>query len=223
MAFFGRGQCDDVRPVSYSQSVETLKIVFTDPDGNLSDRWLPDLLGQASYLINMPILKYHGIHPVSLGFKNHFGSLNNIIRGGADNLHEYINPKSSFYRPEYSPFVDLNNNVHIRDKTILVFGDALFGSRNGATQPPVPWNTFDSKAPNSLIMGIDPVAVDCVMVDLVNAEKNLGMEGAHDYLYCARDVGLGTCDGVRESPGGKPWIRNALDGYSTIDFIRLEI
>jgi hypothetical protein len=222
IVFLGRGQCDGVQPVSYSTRDATLKIVFNDPDGNLSDRWLPDLLGEASYLINIPILKHHGIHPVSLGFKNHFGSLNNIMRGGADNLHEYINPKGPYYRPEYSPFVDINKNVHIRRKTILVIGDAIYGSRNGATQTPVPWKTFNKKAPNSLIMGIDPVAVDCVMLDLVNAEKNMGMNGAYDYLYCAQDAGLGTCEGVRDSPGGKPWNRNPMDGYTEIDFIRLE-
>jgi uncharacterized protein (DUF362 family) len=198
-----------------------LKVVFTDPDGYLSDRWLPDLLAKASYLINLPIMKYHGIHPVSLGFKNHFGSLYNIVRGGVDNLHEYINPKGSHYHSAYSPLVDLNSNIHIRDKTILIIGDALFGSRDGATQVPVPWKTFNRGAPNSLIMGTDPVAVDCVMVDLVNAEKNMGMKGAYDYLYCAQDAGLGMCEGDKGSSGGKPWAEDPSTGYSTIDLIRL--
>ena len=36
-----------------------------------------DLLIAARYLINMPIMKKHGMAGVSLTFKNHFGSIDN--------------------------------------------------------------------------------------------------------------------------------------------------
>ncbi len=41
----------------------------------VTDRWLPDLLYQATYLIHMPIFKKHGTHPVTLGFKNHLRAI----------------------------------------------------------------------------------------------------------------------------------------------------
>jgi hypothetical protein len=218
VGFYGRGACGGVNQVAYSQTDPDLRIQFSDPGGHLSDRWLPDLLGEAAYLINMPILKYHGIHPVTLGFKNHFGSLNNIVRAGSDSLHEYINPTSGMYSAAYSPLVDIYSQSVIRDKTVLTVGDGLYGSLYGATQAPVRWSSFGDDAPSSLLLSVDPVAIDCVMTDLIRAERS-GMGSAYDYLFCAQDAGLGSCEGTRQSPGGDPWGR----GYDKLDYLNSQM
>jgi len=221
--FFGNPECSGVQPVVYSQSDQSLRLVFQDPGGHLSDRWLPDLLGQASYLINMPILKYHGISPVTLGFKNHFGSINNVMRAGSDNLHEFISPGSSLYEDDYSPLIDIYSNVNIYQKTVLTIGDGLYGARNGATTVPAPWNSFGNAAPQSLFFGVDPVAVDCVMADIVSAEQGVLGNSTYDYLCTAEAVNLGICEGTRSNPGGDPWQMPYGAGYVDIDYQRLAL
>ena len=216
---YGEG-CADAE-ATFDHVDESLRVSFAHPA--LSDRWLSDVLFQATYLINMPIMKYHGIHPVTLGFKNHFGCLDNIIRQGDDSLHWYIAPSDGRYRPDYSPLVDIYINPNIAGKTVLIVGDGLFGSKAGTTQPPSPWNTFGG-APNSLFFSRDPVAVDCVMADFIRIEREgAGMEGAYDYLFCAQEAGLGTCEGSRDDPGGDPWQTPYGSGYSGIEYVRVEL
>jgi hypothetical protein len=217
--FYGRGECDGVNPVSHGGH-PSLTIQFSDPHGNLSDRLLADVLYDATYLINMPILKEHGIHPVTLGFKNHFGSINSITRGGDDDPHCYINPSNALYSPTYSPMVDIFQNPNIKDKTILTVGDGLYGAFGATVAPPTSWNTFGD-APNSLLLAKDPVAVDCVMIDLLAAEGHAGY-GAYDYLFVAQDAELGICEGTRDNPGGDPWQTPYGSGYSKIDYKRIE-
>ena len=48
----------------------------------------------------------------------------------------------------------------------------------------VPWNTFGKQAADSLLFSRDPVAIDCVMCDLLRAEWGLN-EAAYDHLYLA--------------------------------------
>jgi Domain of unknown function (DUF362) len=59
--------------LGYSASA---KIHFNVPAGKpaITDRPICNALVNASYLINMPIMKKHGMAGVTLGYKNHFGS-----------------------------------------------------------------------------------------------------------------------------------------------------
>ena len=218
--FYGKGECNGVNPVSHGGH-SSLTVHFSDPHGNLSDRQLTDVLYNATYLINMPILKIHGIHPVSLGFKNHFGSINAIILGGNNDLHHYIMPSGDFYSPTYSPMVEMFQNTNIKDKTILTAGDALYGAFGAVIAPPTSWNTFGD-APNSLLFAKDPVAIDCVMIDLLVAEKGV-KDDAYDYLFVAHDAGLGVCEGTRSNPGGDPWQEPYGSGYSQIQYLRRDL
>jgi hypothetical protein len=162
---------------------------------------LTDLLVNATYLINMPIMKGHSLPGATATFKNHLGSI--LLPG---NLHNYIGIHESGYRPDYSPFVDLYNTPHIVNKTILTCGDGLFASRtyNGAPQV---WSTFDDQLPNSLYFAIDPVAIDCVIFDFLDAEFTLP-DASYDYLQLACEAGLGVFE------RGDPW----GSGYNLIDY-----
>jgi len=207
---------------TFNSNDPNAEVDFQHPD--LTNRRLTDVVVSADYLINMPIMKFHGIHPVTLGFKNHFGSLDNVIREGNDNLHWYIAPDDDRYSPAYSPMVDINANPHIADKTVLIVGEALFGAKSGTTQPPLPWDTFEGDAPNILFLSRDPVAVDCVMTDFVRIERNGNrMAGAYDYLFCAQEANLGTCEGTRDNPGGDPWQTPYGSGYSQIEYLRIDL
>lgn len=209
---------DCVNAATFDHIHASLEIQFSDPDDNLSNRWLPDLLYQATYVINMPILKAHGFHPVTLGFKNHFGSLDNISRGGNDNLHSYIEPPNPLYEPDYSPLVDIYSNPNIKDKTILTVGDGLFGATSAAGGAIQEWPKTFGDAANSLFFSTDPVAIDCVMCDILMAEWDLSYrDAAYDYMFVAQDAGLGVCEGDSSNPGGDPW----GSGYSQIDYVRV--
>jgi hypothetical protein len=198
----------------------SLRVSFSP--SSLNDRWLPDLLYETSYLINMPLLKKHSISPVTLGFKNHFGSIDDVTGDGdGDNLHRYIKPTSGLYDSDYSPFVDIYRNANIAGKTVLTIGDGLFGASD-AGEAPTRWSTFGNQSPNSLFFSGDPVAIDCVMCDFLRHEWGL-RSGAYDYLFVAQTEGLGVCEGTSNEPGGDPWEQPYGNGYSDIQYVRIDL
>jgi uncharacterized protein (DUF362 family) len=207
--FFDSQGCAD-ETATFDRVHASLQVAFSHPAVQ-TERWLTDLLYHATYLINMPLLKKHGFHPVTLGFKNHFGSVDPIRGDGDDNLHAHISPSSSVYSADHSPLVDINANPNIAGKTILTVADALFAAAS-ANGKPLPWETFGNHAPSSLLFSSDPVAIDCVMCDLLRAEWGLD-EAAYDYLRLAQEQGLGTFE------RGDPW----GSGYAGIEYVRVGV
>ncbi len=192
----------------------TDRIHFNTPVGgpNISDLPLCNVLVNAHYLINMPIVKVHPYTGVSLGFKNHFGSFDHC-----DQTHVYtpgcpadIYP--CYYTPSYSPLIDINSYPHIRNKTVLIVGDCLFGAWSDPTWKPLPWTTFGGGASNSLFFARDAVAVECVMADILAAETTL-LPQTDDYLRLAGQAGLGIYE------RGNPWGA----GYQDIEYLRVQI
>jgi hypothetical protein len=222
--FLGTGSCPGVIAPSHGKD-PSLTVQFNDPYGYVNDRQLADVLYDATYVINMPIIKRHGgdnANPVTLSFKNHFGSLNRITGSGNDDLHLYIDTSTSLYRTTYSPFVDIYSNTNIRDKTVLVLGDGLYGGTSWSSPPIQSWTIFEG-ACNSLFFGTDPVATDCVMADLIIAEELVSTPRAYDYLFCAEEAGLGVCEGTRDDPGGDPLQTPYGSGYDDIEYIRVDM
>jgi uncharacterized protein (DUF362 family) len=179
-----------------------------DPDAlvHFSDhtQQVTDVVVNASYLINMPIVKRHGFglnFGVTLSFKNHYGTIQT-----PSNLHENRSAR----------LVTLNSNAHIRDKTRLVVGDALFGHWETNGYKPKPWNnTFGNRygkgSPDSLFFATDPVAADSVMADILEAEAWINDE-PDEYMNLAEQQGLGVYE------RGDPW----GSGYSRIDFVKCD-
>jgi hypothetical protein len=163
-------------------------IHFNVPAGKpaISDRPICNVLAQADYLINVPIMKKHGMAGVTLGFKNHFGTFEHC-----DYAHWSVTLSGGDYTPDYNGLVDIYNNTHIRDKTILTVGDALYAARiNNYNEIPSPWPSFGNQSPNSLFFSTDPVAIDSVMVDFLDEEGGVP-DGSDDYLVLAAASGLG--------------------------------
>lgn len=192
------------------------QVTFYPPAGvAMPAEYVTDVLMDATYLINMPIMK--GAHPiagVTLGFKNHFGTINAC---GA--LHDYVDVvrQPAQYRSDYNPLVDLVRSPLIGGKTVLTIGDGLFAARQ-FSMPPVPWETFGGEVPNSLFFATDPVAVDCVMHDLLYAEPETSVvEGSSNYLRLAAEGGLGVFE------TGNPWAEPYGSGYTSLDYIRIDI
>jgi len=142
-----------------------------------------------------------------LGFKNHFGSLQQC-----DLLHWSVTLGDGNYTSNYNVLVDMFNNPHFKNKTVLTIGDGLFGARiNNWNEVPSPWASFDNHSPNSLFFSTDPVAIDCVMADFLDAETGVP-DRSDDYLKLANAAGLGTYE---------RW--DALQQYHTIDYQLIEL
>lgn len=196
-----------VRFYSWDEADFTVPVTFSRP--NIPEQYLASAVVDAAYLINMPIMKNHSITGVTLTFKNHFGTIHNCYA-----LHEYVDLSPG--NADYNPMVDIYLSPHIRDKTVLILGDGLFASKENTNTVPERWQTFGNEFPNSLFFATDPVAIDCVMYDLLNAEPYGVPEGADDLLRLAANAGLGT----REH--GDPWAQPWGAGYSQIDYVRIE-
>ena len=181
-------------------------VVFQPPAGVTMppQTFLDNVVVGCSYLINMPILKPHGIAGVSLTFKNHFGDITNPW-----NLHDYIGLDWSQYRTDYNPLVDMFRSPHLGGKTVLILADALFAAK-GFEAKPTTWSTFGNQVPNSVFLSVDPVAMDCVLCDFLEAELGLPAE-SDTYLALASQAGLGVYE------RGNPW----GGGYGNIQYVRL--
>ncbi len=212
VAFYVGGEiCTGVNTAQFDTGNSAAKVTFNPPSGvSVADEWVTEVVMDATYLVNVPIVKDHGLSGVSLGFKNHFGTVQNPF-----GLHPNISIAYSSYRSDYNPVVDIYLHPAIGDKTILIIGDGLYGALGNTNVTPETWTTFGDDYPNSLFFSTDPVAIDCVMLDILHADphyhphKNSGK--VDDYLKLAAGAGLGTFE------RGAPW----GSGYSQIDYVRI--
>lgn len=179
------------------------------------------------YLVNVPIVKRHGQANVTLGYKNHLGSID-----GADQMHAWLYNDV----PEASVLADIMGSPvkpgdpsvrSLAERTVLTVGDMLFGQpcRNWGVEP-VPWQTFGGEWPGSLIVSDDPVAADSVMLDILEPEPGGGGCGsirswARRYLQIAESKGQGVHESVTLPPGAR--FDPARLQYSRIDYRYLEL
>ncbi len=144
-------------------------------DGSYDDK-LPQAYLEASYLINIPILKKHHRAGISLCCKNHFGSIG-AYTSGAWHLHPSLpcsitdgivdNGDYGVYRC----FVDIMGHEDLGGKTILFLVDGIWGSTNWG-HPAVRWHMapFNDDWPSSLFVSLDPVAIESVGYDFLYEE-----------------------------------------------------
>ena len=149
--------------------------VLSASSGEFMD-WLPQPYLDASYMINIPVLKKHHRAGISLCCKNHFGSIG-VFTGGAWHLHpslpcpdatgEAVNGDYGVYRC----FVDIMGHKDLGGKTILYLVDGLWGSTNYG-HPPVKWRMtpFNNDWPSSIFLSQDPVAIESVGFDFLYKE-----------------------------------------------------
>lgn len=190
----------------------TQKVTFQPPAGgpSLAAQRISNVLVNADYLINVPLMKKHCCAWVTLSFKNHFGSIENCAAP-----HGYTFPYEDDYTSAYSPLVDIYKNPHFGAKTVLTIGDGLYGSRGSQDSVPEPWGTFDNDSPRSLLFSQDPVAIDSVMYDFLQDEAGVQDHG-DDYLALAATAGLG----VHEHRAAGTTNRD--EWYSQIDYVYVD-
>ena len=104
-------------------------------------------------VINIPVLKDHGIAGVTIALKNFFGAIHN-----PNKYHEKLG----------DPYIaDLWLVPVIRQKTKLIICDALTAQYEGGPpyKPQWIWNF------NSILVGKDPVALDYVGWDIIERKR----------------------------------------------------
>jgi hypothetical protein len=163
---------------------------FTPASGGAFSQPISKELVKASYVINVPIMKRHGMTGVSMAFKNHYGSVQD-----PNSLHPYTSLDGARFTTHYNPQVDIYKNPHIADKTILTVGDGIF-SAFGNQEVPTLWKSFNNKLPKCLFFSADPVAIDSVMAEHVNQERlarawGEAPETVYSFLQLAEAAGLG--------------------------------
>jgi hypothetical protein len=181
-ADFGGGDGRQVCQRDLSQPIQW----SVDPKGDPA--YLPTVVTQATYLINVALFKGHSLAGVTLTAKNHFGTLMSDLNGkptlnppqGA-NLHGFVaaydvQGPSDWSWPQapmgsYSPLVDLIGHAHLGGKTLLFMIDALYGVENqnaGLSNKSLFQSApFNNHWSSSLLLSQDPVALDSVGADLL--------------------------------------------------------
>jgi hypothetical protein len=143
---------------------------------------VPSCVSQATYLINMPLLKGHGYSGVTLAGKNNYGSI--PFRD-----HSRYLVTSLTNGPTYSMLVDLMGSRTLGEKTILYVNDGLFGNSAAGV-----WNSraqcafsnlFNGQWSASIFMSFDPVAIDSVCLDFLYGEFGVALGYEDDGYYQA--------------------------------------
>jgi len=131
--------------------------------------YLPQQMTEAKYLINMALLRAHGMAGGTLGGKNHFGSVY-IPEGGGwspQALHNFVartNPMGS-----YNALVDLVGHRHLGAKTLLFMLDGLYTAAHNEANV-FRYESYGDDWASSLLASQDPVALDSVGLDIMRSE-----------------------------------------------------
>ena len=163
-------------------------VVWVDSKGNGSNgrqppQWHKDVLGytvknkcgtgtpeamlNATYIVNMSLVKGHPTCGVTLTAKNHYGSIDARDHGA------YINTWSH-KMGIYNPFVDLIGSKYLGGKTVLFIMDGLFACKS--CNDPVDKEScgfvkmYGGEWLSSYFMSLDPVAIDSVGIDFLRSE-----------------------------------------------------
>ncbi len=166
--------------------------------GNLTF-YLPTLLTQADYLINVAGLKGHTMAGMTVTAKNHQGSIfNENGSAGAPRVHQHLAVKSSGHvgsptaqpMASYNGLVDMNGHPHVGPKTVLYLIDALYATQHNEFRlaPVCKWASapFNGHWTSSVFASQDGVALDSVALDFLRNEPTLAaiVTGAVDnYLH----------------------------------------
>jgi hypothetical protein len=188
-------------PVEYQK--DTLHFSVAEPHVG---RDLPRCVVEATYLVNLTLVKGHPTTGVSLTAKNHYGTVD--VRDHEVYVNSHSHPMGT-----YHPFVDMIGSKELGGKTVLFILDGLYGVRdvNDNVAEHGRWaKLFHGEWLASLFMSQDPVAIDSVGFDFIRAEFPLGRftdfqptKNADNYMHEAA-LANHPPSGVRYAPDGEP-------------------
>ncbi|MEW6655079.1 MAG: DUF362 domain-containing protein, partial [Bacteroidota bacterium] len=144
-------------------------------------------------LINMPVLKDHGLAGITGALKNHYGTIHNPRDFHSNNC---TNPG----------IPEINALPQIRTKQKLIIADALIGVFNGGPR----WNRDYMWNYGGILVSTDPVAVDRIMFGILNEKRKA--EGMSV-------ISENTAQHIKLSAG----LKLGTDELSEIDFQKIEL
>lgn len=181
----------DVRYEDYGGKFGRVKVSESDvplywscrPEGKTQD-FIPTCFAEAEYVINFANFKAHMGSGVTLCAKNHYGSLIRWpVQEGYFDMHPGCFSKE---QQIYRPLVDLIGHAHLGGKTVLNLIDGLFSGLHPRDPVPQPMQMppFEGRWSCSLFASQDPVAIDSVALDFLQAEWSdfPRQNGVDDYL-----------------------------------------
>ncbi len=150
--------------------------------GEVASRLSRILTRMTDSMLNMPVLKDHGLSGVTGALKNVFGVVHNPNKYHSNGCDPYI--------------ADANRISAVREKTRLVICDALVVQYNGGPGYKPGW----VEPYGGLLFGTDPVAVDAVGRRIINSlRRSKGLHLLEDegrparHIETAASYGLGRC------------------------------
>ncbi len=165
----------DHRGVGYSNS-----LVSRGKVGGLLSRILVDY---CDAVLNVPVLKDHGVAGITCALKNHYGSIHNPNKYHDNACDPYI--------------ADLNSLEQIRLKQRLIVVDALKVQFHGGPAYHPHW----AANYGGILIGTDPVAIDAVGYKIIeDLRKTAGLETLKGtgrepiYIKTAGKYGLGAAE-----------------------------
>lgn len=186
--------CADLRRAGFPVNTEGSGVRYYGNDVGGYDRQLTSfrsigsllartLTEACSVIINVPVLKDHGICGVTLAMKNFFGAIHNPNKYHVDVGDPYI--------------ADLNALPVIRRKTVLTVADAVSAQYEGGP----PFMPHWSWPYGGLLLATDAVAMDRVGWDILEEKrKEKGLQSLKEanrvptYIATAASLGVGTDD-----------------------------
>jgi hypothetical protein len=123
----------------------------------------------AKYMINLALLRPHGMAGVTLTGKNHFGSVYFPNDGGWSPRTLHNNVLRTLPGGSYNALVDLMGHRDLGGKTMLYMLDGLYTAEQNEGNV-FKWASFGDHWASSLMASQDPVAIDSVGLDALSNE-----------------------------------------------------
>jgi hypothetical protein len=155
----------------------TKPIYFEKPypeDPNICVHYPPTCYTEATYLINLALLRSHTLFGATLCAKNHFGSVFNGIEFKPDKLHGsgvVHNTPNVLGRPHCHPA--LIGHPELGVKTLLYLIDGIYTAVYQGSKTIVKWQSLGNDYFSGLLLSQDPVAIDSVALDFLRSEPNM--------------------------------------------------
>lgn len=126
---------------------------------------------EATYVINMALMKGHVSQGVTLSSKNFFGCVN-IETDWRKNAHCAGFSQNREGKRQYSVYPDFIGHKDLGAKTILYLIDGIYGHKFVDGIPEFKWELtpFNNEWPNSLFASQDAVAIESVVLDFALTE-----------------------------------------------------
>lgn len=147
---------------------------------------------KSDYMINAAVIKDHSDAGVTLCLKNNYGSFDGVA---SIHLHQGWNGDG---HTRGEPGLNAYLRDQLGDKTRLFLVDATLGLYTGGPGYTPPGHTPPNWACNSLLVGLDPVAIDRIGTIKINEERAAHslatLDPSHIAVAAAPPYSLGTDD-----------------------------